>query len=697
MKTWHKVAIGAGAVVVLGGIVLFSVNQANKGVVTVQTAKVANQDSLVSLVTASGEVKPTTYTNVTAQGYGRITEIFVKEGDHVKKGDRLLLQENVQANADVQAQSAAVNSAESGVQAAEASYKAAQSDLILQQANLEKAKLDYDRGQGLFKDGLIPKQDFDQRKTIYDGAVATVDSARARVQSLKAQLDQTRSQVNQGRAVLVRTQDVLHKTTYTSPINGIVSYLPERVGDYVVMGMQNANGSFIMTLSDMSVVTAEVKVDETDIVNVKMGQEADVTIDAVPGKIFKGKVTEIGSQAVLRSSGLTTTQTTTSTQEAKDFKVVVTLANPPENLRPGLSTTAKIKTAERKNVVAIPIQALAVRTRKDLEEAVKNAKKQGSSNVTLAAPPPPAPGDPKKDEVQGVFVVNGKKAVFLPVETGIAGVTDIEITKGLKAGDEIVVGSYKALRTLKPESQVKAATDSYREDLVSSGVVIKTEALTKVYEMGAEKVHALSGVDVEIRKGDYVAIMGPSGSGKSTLMNLIGCLDSPSAGKYWLAGRLVSDLDDDELAYIRNKEIGFVFQTFNLLPRATALHNVELPLIYNGTPSEERIEKAKKALERVDLMDRMHHKPNELSGGQRQRVAIARALVNSPSIVLADEPTGNLDSKTGEEIMALFANLHGQGNTIILVTHEHDIAQHAHRIIFIRDGKIASDEAVAKK
>jgi len=238
--------------------------------------------------------------------------------------------------------------------------------------------------------------------------------------------------------------------------------------------------------------------------------------------------------------------------------------------------------------------------------------------------------------------------------------------------------------------------ESYREDLVSAGNVIKTEALTKVYEMGAEQVHALRGVDLEIRKGEYVAIMGPSGSGKSTLMNLIGCLDTPSAGKYWLAGRLVSDLDDDELASIRNKEIGFVFQTFNLLPRATALHNVELPLIYNGTPAEERIEKAKKALERVDLAPRMHHKPNELSGGQRQRVAIARALVNSPSIVLADEPTGNLDSKTGEEIMALFATLHQQGNTIILVTHEHDIAQHAHRVIFIRDGKIASDEAIRK-
>jgi putative ABC transport system ATP-binding protein len=240
------------------------------------------------------------------------------------------------------------------------------------------------------------------------------------------------------------------------------------------------------------------------------------------------------------------------------------------------------------------------------------------------------------------------------------------------------------------------SAESYREDLVSAGIVIKTEDLAKVYEMGAELVRALNGIDLEVRKGEYVAIMGPSGSGKSTLMNLIGCLDSPSSGKYWLAGRLVSDLDDDELAYIRNKEIGFVFQTFNLLPRATALHNVELPLIYNGTPAEERLERAKKALEKVDLSERMNHKPNELSGGQRQRVAVARALVNSPSIVLADEPTGNLDSKTGDEIMALFANLHSQGNTIILVTHEHDIAQHAHRIIHIRDGKIASDQAVKK-
>ena len=289
MKTWKKILWGVGALVVLGIIVLVTINQINKGVTTVQTAKVASQDNLVSQVTASGEVKPTTYTNVTAQGFGRITQILVKEGDKIKKGDRLLLQEDVQASADVQAQSAAINSAQSGVLAADAGYRAAQADLSQQQANLEKAKLDWERGQGLYKDGLIPKQDFDQRKSAYDAAFASVDSSKARVQSLKAQLEQTRSQVNQSKAVLVRTKDILSKTAYISPINGIVSYLPVRLGEYVVPGIQNSNGSFLMTLSDMSVVTAEVKVDETDIVNVRNGQEADVTIDAVPGKVFKGK------------------------------------------------------------------------------------------------------------------------------------------------------------------------------------------------------------------------------------------------------------------------------------------------------------------------------------------------------------------------------------------------------------------------
>jgi putative ABC transport system ATP-binding protein len=230
------------------------------------------------------------------------------------------------------------------------------------------------------------------------------------------------------------------------------------------------------------------------------------------------------------------------------------------------------------------------------------------------------------------------------------------------------------------------------EQLKRDGIVIRSYNLWKTYVMGDQEINAVSGVDVEIKRGEYVAIMGPSGSGKSTLMNLIGCLDTPSSGQYYINGNLVSEMSDDELARIRNKEIGFVFQTFNLLPRATSLHNVELPLIYAGIPSEKRMEMARNAMKQVDLEARMYHKPNELSGGQRQRVAVARALVNNPSILLADEPTGNLDTATGNEIMALFERLYQQGNTIILVTHEHDIALHAHRIIHIRDGKIERDE-----
>jgi putative ABC transport system ATP-binding protein len=232
------------------------------------------------------------------------------------------------------------------------------------------------------------------------------------------------------------------------------------------------------------------------------------------------------------------------------------------------------------------------------------------------------------------------------------------------------------------------------EQLKKDGIVIRTFDLWKTYIMGDQEIHAVSGVDIEIKRGEYVAIMGPSGSGKSTLMNLIGCLDTPTKGQYYINGKLVSEMGDDELARIRNKEIGFVFQTFNLLPRATSLHNVELPLIYSGMGSEQRLERAKLAMRQVDLEQRMYHKPNELSGGQRQRVAVARALVNNPSILLADEPTGNLDTATGNEIMALFARLHEQGNTIVLVTHEHDIALHAHRVIHVRDGKVEKDERI---
>ena len=249
----------------------------------------------------------------------------------------------------------------------------------------------------------------------------------------------------------------------------------------------------------------------------------------------------------------------------------------------------------------------------------------------------------------------------------------------------------KPYPTMEPQP---GATAYWENAAPEDGTIILAQDLWKTYDMEAVSVNALSGVSFSIKRGEYVAIMGPSGSGKSTLMNLIGCLDTPTSGRYWLNGRLVSELTDDELAYIRNKEIGFVFQTFNLLPRATALHNVELPLIYNGTPPAERRARAEEVLRMVELGDRMDHRPNQLSGGQRQRVAIARALINNPSIILADEPTGNLDSATGDEIMNLFDRLHESGNTIVLVTHEHDIAARAHRIIHIRDGRIDRDEKV---
>ncbi len=459
MKTWKKVSIGVGALVVGGGIVLFSVKQANKGVVTVQTAKVGRQD-LTTQVTASGEVRPKTYTNVLGEGFGKITDIVVKEGDHVNRGDILLRLENIQPTADVEAQFASLSSGEATLRGGESAFQSAQAELAQANADLEKAKLDWERGQDLLKDGLIPKSDYEARKATFDSDTAKLEQKKALLQQRRAEMDYARWVLAQGGAMLTRAKDVLRKTTYTAPIDGVVTYIAVRVGENVVMGIQNSPGSYLMTISDMSTVTAEVKVDETDIVNVRTGQEADVTIDAIPGKTFKGHVTEVGTQAVLRTSGLATTQTTASNQEAKDFKVVVTLDNPPTNLRPGLSSTAKIKTAEKKNAVAIPIQALAVRSRKDLEAAAKQPGRNDGASVTLAATKPSASGDPKKDEIQGVFVIRGKKAIFTPVETGVTGITDIEITNGLKEGDEIVTGSYKALRTLRPETPVKVDNKS---------------------------------------------------------------------------------------------------------------------------------------------------------------------------------------------------------------------------------------------
>jgi HlyD family secretion protein len=459
LKKWRKIAIGIGGVALAGVIVAVSIQQANKNTVTVQTSVVGTED-LDSIVTASGDVSALNYTNVLGQGTGLITDILVKEGDHVKKGQMLVKVDAIQPRADVDAGQAGIEAAESAVAAAAANDQAAQANIQQSTAAYQKASLDEERGKQLFSQGLIAKQDFDATQSAYDSAVAALAASKAQAQQVRAQLQEAKYSLAQAQDVLKHTRDVLDKTTYLAPIDGVVTYIAVRVGEGVVPGIQNSTGSFLMTISDMSVVTSEVMVDETDIVNVRPGQSAQVSIDAMPNKFFAGHVTQVGTQAVLRTSGLTSTQSTTSNQEAKDFKVVVTLDNPPEGLRPGLSATAKITTAHKSNILAIPIQALAVRTEHDLEDAEKKAG-ASAEEIALAASAPTADGgdpsitDPQKREIQGVFVVRNKKAVFVPVQTGISGVTDIEVLSGLQAGDQIVTGSYKALRTLKPNAPIK--------------------------------------------------------------------------------------------------------------------------------------------------------------------------------------------------------------------------------------------------
>jgi HlyD family secretion protein len=446
----------------IAGGIFASVKYSQRGIVTVQTGHAIKQD-LASIVTASGEIKPKNYINIGANAQGQLTQILVKEGDHVRKGQLLARIENVQPEADVTAQRATLAAAEADAAASEASQKASETNVDTMRAtidqskaDLEKAELEFKRGTELYNQHLIARQDFDQRKTTYDGMKAGVAVAEARLAQAKAQLAQaaastssSQRRVVQIRANLERYADVLKKFDSYAPLDGVVTNLPVRVGESVVQGIQNSAGSTIMTIADMSVITSEVKVDETDIVNVQLNQVADVTIDAIPNKVFKGHVIEIGNTAIVRSTGLAASQSTTSNQEAKDFKVVVALDNPPEDLRPGLSSTAKITTATRVQALTIPIQALTVRQKGDLETKPKDAKPVSNAKLT------PAEEKARKEEVQGVFVVLNGKAKFQKVATGITGATDIEVTDGLKDGDEIVTGTYQVIRTLKNDTAIK--------------------------------------------------------------------------------------------------------------------------------------------------------------------------------------------------------------------------------------------------
>jgi HlyD family secretion protein len=466
MKKWKKVTLAIVAIGAFVGLAVGGVVWSRRGVVTVQTGKVQRQD-LTQIVTANGEIKPVeqNQANVNANSYGKITEILVKEGDHVTKGQLLMRTEDVQQAAGVQAQQAAVKTSQADVSAQDAnvlSSKAAldtsQADLATAVARLNQATENFKRGQELFKAQLLSQQDFDQRLSDYRVAQTGKDSSEARVGQAKAQYqqalfnrDSSRARVSQSQAQLLVSKNQLDQTVYASPLDGIVTSLPVHIGENVVPGIQNAVGSLLYQVSNLSIMTVEVKVDETDIPNVKLGQSADVLIDAYPNKTFKGHVTQIGESAVGRDTGTTTGSTTTSADEAKDFKVVVTIDDPPPGLRQGLSATAKITTATRQNTVTVPIQAVTVRMRRELEEKDETAKGGAGSDVTVST----KDKEKGKEELQGIFVIRNGRATFIQVDSGIMGSTDIEILKGVQPGDAIVTGSFSVLRTLKNNTKVR--------------------------------------------------------------------------------------------------------------------------------------------------------------------------------------------------------------------------------------------------
>ena len=441
---------------VLTGIVALTIYRGQANVIKVTTATVARQD-LTSIVSGTGQIKPKTYVNIGATAFGRITHLNAKEGDHVKAGAILATLENVQPSATVAAQQATIASSRTDVNANLAAEQTAQANIAAAKADLEQRKLDFDRAQLLYNDKLIAKQDFDAKRATFDSASATLAQRQANANQAIAQTASQRAKVNQAMASQRSNFDALDKTISRAPFDGLVTNVPVREGETMVTGIQNAQGSTLMTLADMSVITAEVKVDETDIVNVKLGQSADVTVDALPNRVFKGHVTEVGDQALLRTTGVATSQSTTGTEEAKDFKVVVTLDNAAigsnDELRPGLSATAKITTAHRNNVTVIPIQALVQRD--VAAEKVLEANAGKVSTTSSAA----ATTRVKPVLVQGVYVLQTdhkkQRATFVPVATGVTGATDIEVTSGLSPDQTIVTGRYKILRTLKSGTVVK--------------------------------------------------------------------------------------------------------------------------------------------------------------------------------------------------------------------------------------------------
>ena len=446
-----KILLIVLAVVAVVGLVAFFIYRQQSGYTKVLTAKIVRQD-LATVVSGTGQIKPKTYANLGATAMGRVTHLYVKEGDHVTKGQTVATIENVQQEASVAGQQSTIASYKTDIASYVAAEKTASANIEKAKADLEQKHLDWERAQGLYKAGILAKQDYDAKKAAYDSDVASVDQAVASFNQSKAQTDSARAHLQTQFANLRANQNALDLTKAVAPIDGIVTNEPVREGETVVEGIQNTEGSTFMTLADMSVVTAEVKVDETDIVNIRIGQTADVTVDALPGKVFKGHVTLAGDQALLRSTGVATLQSTTGTEEAKDFKVIVTLDVPSTDLRPGLSATAKITTAHKANTLSLPMQALTMH-----DPAADKVKGQGGVQAASSTS-----AGAKSAPTQGVYVLETDKgklrAKFVPVTTGITGATDIEVLSGLNEGQEIVTGPFKTLRGLKDGSLVKRDT-----------------------------------------------------------------------------------------------------------------------------------------------------------------------------------------------------------------------------------------------
>ena len=458
-----KIIIALVIVLAIGGITALTIYRSQSNVIKVTTAVVARQD-LTSIVSGTGQIKPKTYVNIGATAFGRITNLNAREGDHVKKGAVLATLENVQPTATVAAQNATIASSKTDINSYVAAEATAKANITQAKADLEQKRLDYERAKALYDAKLIAKQDFDAKRAAYDVSAATVEQRQAALAQALAQTDSQRGHLNQAVASQRANYDALDKTVSRAPFDGLVTNVPVREGETMVTGIQNAEGSTLMTLADMSVITAEVKVDETDIVSVQIGQTVDVTVDALPGRTFKGHVTNVGDQALLRTTGIATSQSTTGTEEAKDFKVVVTIdqgsadnsTESTDMLRPGLSATAKITTARRSNVIVIPIQALVQRDPILEATLTKNAGRVSSGPSATAAAAPKV----KPVLVQGVYILKGdrnkQRATFVPITTGVTGATEIEVTSGLATGDTIVTGRYKILRTMKSGTVVKA-------------------------------------------------------------------------------------------------------------------------------------------------------------------------------------------------------------------------------------------------